>query len=218
MKKLTEIVDSCKKYWQLGKDRGELARKKKGHDGYFSRHINRKISAPIAALLYEFNPNINPNKITLVSSAIGIVGASALILSGGDPAYAILGASLVQTSSIADGIDGDYSRYLPKEKRTKQQKEFGGHLDTMLDRVVDASAIYGAGEYLEAVFPGNSWAKPLSYTMMFMSQLSPFSGHHVNQIYKKFKKQGIKKSKAIKYMPAARDYRIFVLWRCRGRN
>jgi len=103
---------------------------------------HRKISAPIAALLYEFNPNINPNSITIVSSAIGVVGAGALILSGGDPTYAIIGASLVQASSVADGIDGDYSRYLPKEKRSDQEREFGGHLDTMFDRVVDASAIY----------------------------------------------------------------------------
>ena len=215
MKKLTDIVKGCKKYWQIGKDRGELARKKKGHDGYFSRHINRKISAPIAALLYEANSNINPNSITVVSSAIGVVGAGVLILSGGDPAYAIIGASLVQTSSIADGIDGDYSRYLPKEKRSDQEREFGGHLDTMFDRVVDSTAIYGAGEYLDAVFPGNNWAKPLSYTMMFLSQLSPFSGHHVKEVYNKFKKKGIKKSKAIKYMPAARDYRIFALF-CGG--
>lgn len=212
---LTEIIDGCKKWISLGKERAELAQKRKGHDGYFSVHINRKISAPIAALLYKANPYLNPNLITLISAGIGIAGAGALIVSDGNPSYVIAGASLVQASSIADGIDGDYSRYLPKEKRSKQKKEFGGYLDTMLDRIVDVGAIYGVGEYLEAVFPENYWVKPLSYTMMFLSQLSPFSGHYVNQVYKKFKKEGIKKSKAIKYVPAARDFRILTLF-CGG--
>ncbi len=106
---------------------------KKDTDGPVSRILNRPISLRISKILLK--TGITPNQISVLSFVIGLAGASFFFV--GEYFYLILGGMLVHIHSIVDGCDGEVARL--KLRQTK----YGGWLDSVLDRYVDAAIILG---------------------------------------------------------------------------
>ena len=78
----------------------------KQREGFMSRHFERKISLAITRRLAV--TRVTPDVMTLVSVAIGLVGASFFLSSS--PAYQLAGALLFLAHSILDGCDGELAR------------------------------------------------------------------------------------------------------------
>jgi len=100
------------------------------YNGYISRHINRKMSEPMARLLVK--TRVTPNQMTWTAFGIALMSFVSFILGQN-----IIGGLLVQLSSIVDGIDGSLARL---KGRTS---EFGGFLDSVLDRYADILIVLG---------------------------------------------------------------------------
>jgi len=106
---------------------------KKDTDGPVSKILNRPISLRISKILLK--TGITPNQISLLSFVIGLAGASFFFI--GEYFYLILGGIFIHIHSIVDGCDGEVARL--KLRQTK----YGGWLDSVLDRYVDAAIILG---------------------------------------------------------------------------
>ncbi len=78
----------------------------KQREGFMSRHFERKISLAITRRLAV--TRVTPDAMTLVSVAIGLVGAAFFLSSS--PAYQLAGALLFLAHSILDGCDGELAR------------------------------------------------------------------------------------------------------------
>ena len=102
----------------------------KVYDGFVSRHLNRRISRPLARLL-SHTP-ATPNQVSM--AGLGIALASFFSFVYGSH---IAGAILVQASSVVDGVDGDLARL------KGMGSDFGGFMDSMLDRYADMLIILG---------------------------------------------------------------------------
>ncbi len=100
------------------------------YDGYISRHINRKMSEPVAYLLAK--TKVTPNQITWAAFGIALLSFVNFVLG-----YNIIAGLLVQLSSIVDGIDGSLARL------KGMTSEFGGFLDSVLDRYADILIVLG---------------------------------------------------------------------------
>ncbi len=105
----------------------------KDTEGFMSRHVERPISLAISRRLAP--TGISPNAMTLVSVAVGLLGAALFLLPVAGAQVA--GALLVLAHSILDGCDGELARLKFQESR------FGGILDFWGDNVVH-SALFGA--------------------------------------------------------------------------
>ncbi len=100
--------------------------KGKRTDGPISRLINRRVSNKITALIIKYEIPLTPNQVSLISFLLGVLAAFTYSLG-----HLIVGAILVEISSIVDGVDGELAR------AKKMSSPRGGFLDTMLDRLVD---------------------------------------------------------------------------------
>jgi len=100
------------------------------YDGYISRHINRKLSEPMAGLLAK--TRVTPNQMTWASFSIAFLSFISFIFEQN-----IAAGLLVQLSSIVDGVDGSLAR------RKGMTSEFGGFLDSVLDRYADILIVLG---------------------------------------------------------------------------
>jgi len=100
------------------------------YDGYVSKHINRKISEPIAQLLAK--TKVTPNQITLAAFGIALLSFVSFVLGNN-----IIAGLLVQLSSVIDGIDGNLARL------KGMTSEFGGFFDSVLDRYADILIVLG---------------------------------------------------------------------------
>jgi len=100
------------------------------YDGIVSRCLNRRISDPLARLLAR--TPVTPNQATLGAAAIGALSFAAFALG-----HSIAGGLLAQASPIADGVDGELARL------KNSVSPFGGFLDAVLDRYVDALILLG---------------------------------------------------------------------------
>jgi len=100
------------------------------YDGYVSRYLNRRISEPIASLLAK--TKLTPNQMTWIAFGIALLSFVSFTLG-----HNIIAGILVQLSSIADGVDGGLARL------KKMTSEFGGFLDSMLDRYADILIVLG---------------------------------------------------------------------------
>ncbi len=100
------------------------------YDGYISKHVNRKMSEPMARLLAK--TKVTPNQMTWAAFGIALLSFISFVLG-----YNIIAGVLVQLSSIVDGIDGSLARL---KGRTS---EFGGFLDSVLDRYADILIVLG---------------------------------------------------------------------------
>ena len=100
------------------------------YDGYISKHINRKMSEPMARLLAK--TKVTPNQMTWAAFGIALLSFVSFVLG-----YNIIAGLLVQLSSIVDGIDGSLARL------KGMTSEFGGFLDSVLDRYADILIVLG---------------------------------------------------------------------------
>jgi phosphatidylglycerophosphate synthase len=100
------------------------------YDGFISRHLNRRLSRPIARALKR--TPVTPNQVSVVS-----LGVAALALVAFVYGYNIVGGVLTQVSSIVDGVDGDLARV------KGMASPFGGFLDAVLDRYADVLIVMG---------------------------------------------------------------------------
>ena len=91
------------------------------YDGYISKHINRRLSEPIARLLAK--SSVTPNQMTWAAFGVALLAFISFIFGQN-----IVAGLLVQLSSIVDGIDGSLARL------KGMTSEFGGFLDSVLDR------------------------------------------------------------------------------------
>lgn len=128
-------------------------------DGPVSRHLNRPISIRISKALVK--TRVTPNRISLISFLLTILGAVAFAL--GSYAGLIFGALLAQLASILDGCDGEIARL------KFLSSEFGAWFDAVLDRYGDAALIIGLGWHLWTEAPDRAfWATALALTGTFL--------------------------------------------------
>ena len=100
------------------------------YDGFVSRHVNRRISRPLARLLGH--TPVTPNQVSVASLLVAL-GAFLAFVYGQN----VIAAILAQASSIVDGVDGDLARV------KKMTSAFGGFMDGILDRYSDALIVLG---------------------------------------------------------------------------
>ncbi len=100
------------------------------YDGYISKHINRKMSEPMARLLAK--TKVTPNQMSWAAFGIALLSFVSFV-----NGYNIIAGLLVQLSSIVDGIDGSLARL------KGMTSEFGGFLDSVLDRYADILIVLG---------------------------------------------------------------------------
>ena len=100
------------------------------YDGFISKHINRRLSEPIARMLAR--TSLTPNQATWGAFSIAALSFASFVLG-----YNILGGILAQLCSIADGIDGSLARL------KGMASVFGSFLDSVLDRYADALIVLG---------------------------------------------------------------------------
>ena len=111
--------------------------KGKSNDGPISHYINRPISVQITKWLVK--TNITPNQISVISFFTSVVAALFFMI--GSYAWLAIGGIIAQFASIIDGCDGEVSRlkYL--------SSEYGGWLDSVLDRYADSFLLFGLTLY-----------------------------------------------------------------------
>lgn len=100
------------------------------YDGYISRHINRKLSEPMARLLAK--TSVTPNQMSWAAFVVALLAFVSFILGQN-----IIAGLLVQLSSVVDGVDGSLARI------KGMTSEFGGFLDSVLDRYADILIVLG---------------------------------------------------------------------------
>ncbi len=100
------------------------------YDGFISKHINRKLSEPVARILAR--TRLTPNQASW--GAFGIALLSFISFTLGQN---IIGGLLAQLSSVVDGIDGSLARL------KGMSSAFGGFLDSVLDRYADILIVLG---------------------------------------------------------------------------
>ncbi len=103
-------------------------------DGIVSRHVNRRVSRPLAAAL-SHTP-VTPNGATWFTLAFSL-GVGALVGLG----QQVAGGIGIQLASIIDGVDGDLARLTGRTSR------FGAALDAIADRYADAAILGGMTVY-----------------------------------------------------------------------
>lgn len=122
----------------------------RGWDGVISRSVNRRVSVRIARLILRMKGDVSPNKLTVLSTATGLLSGLAFAL--GSP---LVGGLLSQLASIMDGVDGDVARM------SGRTSNLGSFLDAVTDRVADAFIIIGATVYLAAAYQAAGPLLPL---------------------------------------------------------
>ena len=85
----------------------------KRNEGFMSRHVERRVSLAVTRRLVE--TSVTPNAVTLISVAIGLLGALGFLSPA--PAFQLAGALLFLTHSILDGCDGELARLKFLESR-----------------------------------------------------------------------------------------------------
>ena len=97
----------------------------KPSDGFFSRHLNRRISWPISRLLIRLR--VSPNQVTLVNLSLGLL--SGWLIGRGGTGPTLAAGLLFQFVSIFDGCDGEIARL------TFRFTTLGARLDNLSDFV-----------------------------------------------------------------------------------
>ena len=164
---------------------------KKQTDGPVSKYLNRPLSLRISKFLLK--TPITPNQMTLISFAIGILGAS--LFFKGEYLFLVAGALLIHLHSVLDGCDGEIARL--KIKRSK----YGGWLDAVLDRYVDAVVIIGlVYGYWTITSDNQIWL--LGFVALVGSFLNSYTGDKYDSIFK---------SKLRSKIRIGRDLRLLII-------
>ncbi len=111
-----------------------LSTLKKTSDGPVSRYLNRPLSVRISRQLVKLQ--VTPNQVSVLSFIVGLVASLCFIVGN-----AIIGAFLIQLSSILDGCDGEIARL------KYGQSSLGDFVDAVLDRYTDGFILFGIYYY-----------------------------------------------------------------------
>ncbi|MBI2846185.1 MAG: NTP transferase domain-containing protein [Chloroflexi bacterium] len=141
-----------------------LERLGKPRDGVVSRNLNRRVSRPLSRFLVR--TPVTPNQVSLLAFILGLF--SALLFATGEYLTLALAGLFAQASSILDGSDGELARLRGTSSR------FGGWMDAILDRVVDAAILYGMAAGL-ALRSGETWPWGLGFLAIVGSFLISYS-------------------------------------------
>jgi phosphatidylglycerophosphate synthase len=109
----------------------------KPSEGFMSRHVERRISLALTRRLVS--TRVTPNAMTLVSVAIGLLGAPCFL--SANPLVQLAGALLFLSHSILDGCDGELARLKFLESRGGALLDFWG--DNIVHVAVFASMAIG---------------------------------------------------------------------------
>ncbi|ASJ05852.1 CDP-alcohol phosphatidyltransferase [Thermococcus pacificus] len=157
-------------------------------DGFVSRHLNRKISTEISALLVD---KVTPNQMTAFTFALGIFSALLTLVS------LPLAGILYQLSSILDGVDGEIAR---AQLRTSR---LGGYIDSILDRYVD-------GTFL-ALLAYSTLSEPLWYLIALFALLGAVMVSYSTERFKgAFCRDAYAEVPSLRKLPGKRDERVFL--------
>lgn len=116
-------------------------------EGFMSRHVERRISLTITRRLA--GTRITPNVMTLVSLAVGLLGAPFFLSQAA--AYQLPGALLLLAHSILDGCDGELARLKFQESHWGSVLDFWG--DNVVHVAVMACIAIGWGLAARAAWP-----------------------------------------------------------------
>ena len=116
-------------------------------EGFISRHLERRLSLALTRRLVV--ARITPNAMTLVSLAVGLLGAPFFL--SAEWAYQLTGSMLLLTHSILDGCDGELARLKFLESRTGALLDFWG--DNLVHVVVFGHMAVGWALAVDAVWP-----------------------------------------------------------------
>ncbi len=159
---------------------------KSSGDGFISRHLNRKISTAISAILVN---RVNPSQMTVLSFLTGIFSSLMVFLS--PPIAGII----YQLSSILDGCDGEIARASLSTSRK------GGYVDSILDRFVD---------FLFLAFL--AMLHPESLKVALFAIFGSVMVSYTTEKYKaEFGESIYGKIRIMNYLPGKRDERIFLV-------
>jgi phosphatidylglycerophosphate synthase len=125
----------------------------KRNEGFMSRHVERRISLALTRRLVE--TSVTPNAITVISVAIGLLGALGFL--SPSPAFQLTGALLFLTHSILDGCDGELARLKFLHSR------WGAVLDFWGDNIVHM-AVFAALAIEWSWSVGAAWPLVLGFT------------------------------------------------------
>jgi len=160
------------------------------YDGYISKHVNRKMSEPMARLLAK--TKVTPNQMTWAAFGIALLSFVSFILG-----YNIIAGLLAQLSSIVDGIDGSLARL------KGMTSEFGGFLDSVLDRYADILIVLGLTLWSSSheTYPGIWLAGMLAITGIICIS---YTRARINPNHRHLFDKGFKSL-------ASRDIRLFLI-------
>lgn len=106
--------------------------KTKPSDRFVLRWIKMHLSAPVSRRIVSLLPSIRPSVVTICSAAVGLSGGVAFGIG-----LAWLGGLLAAVAQVLDGVDGQVARL------TGRESPKGAFLDSVLDRYVDFSLLFG---------------------------------------------------------------------------
>jgi len=110
--------------------------------GLVARGVNRHVSIRLTGLVLPFR--VTPNHMTTVAGIVGLA-ATAAMLQGGY-LWAVVGAALMEFSSILDGCDGEIA------KIKYQSSDFGGWYDSIWDEFVNSFFLAAVGWNLSGAY------------------------------------------------------------------
>jgi len=119
----------------------------KASEGFMSRHLERRISLALTRRLVF--TGVTPNAMTLLSVAIGLLGAPCFLSSA--PLVQLTGALLFLAHSILDGCDGELARLKFLESRHGALLDFWG--DNTVHVAVFACMAIGWSQSLGQAWP-----------------------------------------------------------------
>ena len=119
----------------------------KDTEGFMSRHVERRISLALTRRLV--GTSITPNAMTLVSLAVGLLGAPFFL--SADPLWQVTGSLLFLTHSILDGCDGELARLKFLESPAGARLDFWG--DNLVHVAVFACMAIGWSVAAGAAWP-----------------------------------------------------------------
>jgi len=106
--------------------------KTKPTDRFVLRFIKVYVSAPVSTVLVRVLPDVRPTVLTIFAVCLGICGGIAFGLG-----LAWVGGLLAAAAQVLDGVDGQVARL------TSRESTQGAFLDSVLDRYMDFSLIFG---------------------------------------------------------------------------
>ena len=116
-------------------ERAFLLRLENPNDGLMDTLLNRKLSRPLTRVFLR--TPLTPNQVTGLSFLVGLLGAGCFLL--GSYGWTLVGALLLQASTVLDCVDGEIARVKMLES------PFGEWLDITLDTVVHVAIFIGVG-------------------------------------------------------------------------